>query len=280
MLESRLENRLKSLLKQKAIALNLPHKGIEIIPLNPLKDNLISIGAEMYIDMKDGIIILETGNMPSVSDNELELMVEHEICHCKDDQEVVYGSEVFVPVHSAQILAMEMYQSYIEYFACQRQIREFGMERFIRFQMRGLEDFIIRVERYFGKATDYKDKTGLIAAFYKEQIKCNLMEGEPLVIPSVVMDLVAPFPESFEKIHNSGLKWIDKSKLLYLMLTIHFGNIDIVRSYINSRLILQRDLKDGTSKKFLDKGVIGNEIYFVGKEIEQSMLRKYLEILK
>lgn len=274
-----LEDKLRSLLIQKARMLNLAFDDVEIVPLNPEQDELISFNAEMFVDIQDGVIRLEVADVGSVPEDDLELMVEHEICHCKDYEEAIYGVEVFAPGTTLiQAVAQEMYQAYTEYFASKRQIREFGMERFVKYQMRGMKEFLERTDAHIRQDPEPEHRYLFVASYYKEQIKCDLMEDDASQIPDVIKDITAPFEESFEIIHRSGLDWINKSKLLYLMVVVGNTNIDPTQSYLDGQLTPSNGLKSGISQFMLGKGIFDHQTYIVGLEIEKLMLNKYAEI--
>ena len=276
-----LEKKLKQLMTEKAGILDLKYDKVQVVPINlDVEQTSLSYdNAEVFVELNNGTIFLQCSNLSKVPDDELEVMVEHLACLCKDEQEGFHCVNVFaMGSEIAKGMCLELYQSYTDYFACKRQIGAFGKEHFDKYQIRGLQSFADRVDKEVNSDKHHWQKFLYIAGMIKEQIKCGMMEKNPRIIPKVISKITAPLPESFERINKSGLSWVDKSKIMFMVSTYLGRNIDLVNSYETSRLVVAKNAVPNVSPGFLESGIFDGKTFKAAKGIEDYIHKTYQEL--
>lgn len=272
-----LESKLKELAEEKAAAVGLNYRDIKTEIFDPfLFPELVVLNRILGVDYVNRNIILSIGDLSGISIGDLEPMLEHLLCKCKDIEEGVHGREVIDNANPLlRGLSLEFVETYRNYFASKRQIKVFGKERFAGFQMRGLQEYFKRIDEIIRREKDSDDSLLAIVSMYAEQVKCSLMETDPQVFPRIVSILAEPFPEAFERINRSGLPWLDKSKIL-LMMTFYNGmKIALQKSYMKNQLFVTERINDDLSAEFRESDKFNQTSYQVAADVEKLLTDFY-----
>jgi hypothetical protein len=269
------KDKIVGLLHDKAKAIGLKYKGIELRPVHEKEAGFNVAGGKMYVDLVDENIVLEVDDVSDCTDKQLEAMIEHEICHCKDTEEEMYGNEVFCPpLEIAQGLCLEIYHAYTDFLACKRQLNVFPYENFVLYQMFGIDEFVRDVDAKIRSTRISGVATVLIYAYFKEQLKCDMLKEDPKIIPEIVSKFTAPFAEAFEMINSSGLDWMAKTRLSCILTLTAYTNIDMPHSYIYNRMILDGK-KESLSLRFAENEWIDGKTFMVASRVEDLLLSTY-----
>lgn len=274
-----LDQRLKSIMRRKAEVVELAYRDIRITDADHGRRGiLVSLDNLLSIRIENGVIVLEKGNLTGISSEDLGVMLENLACNAKDAEEGISGYGFVSTIPLAAVTA-ETHQAYSDYFSAQRHIRIFGMENFRRFQQVGMEAYLQRVRDYIARAPTKQGKEDAIASYYKEQIKNNLLEDSPDILP-VIQLFIAPFAECFQRIRDLDSPWPIKAELLYLMATVLHHTVDIVDSYERGKIILTvpRPRRHGT--RLYATGSLSLSAFYSSSEIEQLMIDRYVTLAR
>ncbi len=249
------------------------YKEIAVVPVERVRNSLYWDGAEMFIDIADDCITLEVS--PDIPEDDIEILLEHEICHCADFQEEVYGREVFSAGKAfVQGLALEMDMAHSDYFASRRQIALFRPERFRRYQLRGLHDFVKKVDSYIRELPEPDDKILALYSLFKEQVKCSLIDTDLVIIPPVIAAVCRPLPEIFDLLRKEHQPWPVTTQVLYVVAASIATNIDLLCSY-NSGRVVAASPRHHLSEYLCDQNIIGSVAWGLGNDAENILFRYY-----
>lgn len=275
-----LERKLKSIMRQKADVLGLRYRDIRVADENLTRNGvLLLLDNPLSMHVEEDVIVLKKGNLSGLSSADLDLMLENLACNAKDAEEGISGYRFVSNLPLAAVVA-EIHQAYADYFSAQRHIRAFGMDRFRRFQLRGMNAFVQRVERYIEEAPTPHGKADAIASYYKEQIKDNLLDDAPAAMPPVVQLLIGPFAECFDHIRGLHGAWPVKMELLYLMATILHHAVDVVRSYEHGQLLLSGARSQRQSSRLHADGSLSLDAFYFSSAIEDMMIDRYTTLAR
>ncbi len=269
---------------------------------NSSKNKYDGFPGEIFCAWKNKSLDLFVGDLSCYDDENLEIISEHEASHCKDNQEKVYGTEIVADVYNLTpatlvqdkfhglipknssgnivvgLLSKEMNTIYKEYFGCKRQKSVFGEDSLEKYLLFNLEEHVNESKKFIEKG-DYNTKFLSIASLYNLEVVSSLIKKDLPFIPDIIKDLTSPLVESFEKINNLNLDWINKSEILNLISIIHEANVDVIASYNKNRLQLKSSLGE-KSFIFWNEGKINNITYNSSSDIERLIVNKYKGISK
>lgn len=276
-----LEDKLCTLVRDKAALVQLSYQDVKVLPLDPDEGGYAVLDEQMEMDLRDGIITLRVADMAGVSSSRTERLIEYLLCTCKEEAEGSFWDGVLAPgPRSIQLITLEMFNTYMAYHTSRRYIDTFGEDMFIQYQMEGLPEFVTRQRERFGQLISAGDVVnGILAvvAHYKEQIKCDKMpSGIETTMPPVISALTAPFAPCFDTIHTSGMQWLEKSKLLYVMANVQLSLVNVPLSYHVGKLIgNEEETRQPILDLFKQTGFLDATGHALGQAIERRMRDAY-----
>ena len=268
--------KIKSLVEGKAKELGVSFNNVKVAPIQLNRGAHTLVNGTLLVKMDNSNISLEVGDLTRYSDKQLEVMAEHEACHCKDIQDGFYSSNIFTTRNPfIEMATLEMHMCYTDYLASKRQIVVFGQDHFETCQVAGLADYVRQNESIISRAPDQDSKAIAVYAYCKEQVKCGLMRADPKILPRVIKDIVAPYKECFDRVHTSGFTWADKTKVLFNMLAVTLRGVGLPESHSQSRLVLRQPLQNNTSIRSQEQGVLNPFSFSLAMGLEDIMLNTY-----
>lgn len=269
---------LKSAVIEKSKFLGLPIEKVSISPIN-----IELVGPQViFEDFEDKELFLRVNNIDFPKE-EIELNLEKVLCYFMLLNKGVCERKYFSlgPYPSIDYSMIEMYNAYVCYFGSKVHIEKFGMDRFKKYQNAYLKENIKIIDNKIRENDDVWMRRAFIFYEYKEQVKCDLIKNNEQVLPKVIKEITKPFKDCFEEINNSNLEWIEKSKLLYLMMKSNIGYLDVNESYLTNKLILNESPRlSPISRDFLIKGIFNDKNYDFALRIENLMKEQYKKIVK
>lgn len=247
-----LEKRLKALAAEKAKEIGVSFRGIDVVKKDPVIDGTSFVFANHRLSIgKNGQrIVLHVGDLSDVNDERLELTVEFLMCHCVKGDGMAQGNALMSPINPVVTgTLLEVHGAFSQYFAAKTYLSVYGSARFSRFQYFGLDRFVAETEAIY-ESEDFCHKTLAVAAYFKEQLKFELIGESPPEIKTVIKKITAPFPASFEEIESSEMPWSGKATVLLFLTEYLLQRVNLVRSYRRNELVTQ-----GTPQGALHRGM-------------------------
>jgi hypothetical protein len=90
----------------------------------------------------------------------------------------------------------------------------------------------------------------------------------------VIAEITAPSPICFEEINSSGLLWLSKSALLFMMVAHNYRRVRLLSSYLEGR-ILVRESKEDVSDIMRKGGHLDDAAYQVSVKLEKMLDSSY-----
>lgn len=229
-------SKVKNLVEEKARVLGLEYRSMEVREATAEDDP--PLGERLVMDMPDEDIIVKLVPPFSEDDPALECIIENMLCQWKCAQEEgQYYVSLQIKGFRARALVTEVCSAYSHYMGGKRHIEVFGKESFHRYQNTGWEDFIRQGEELI-VIPDADQQVAVIASCFKEQMKFDLLGESPEEMPKIIGRITAPFPSVFDTIRATKLNWEGKAHLLVFTSSYLLKKVDLVRSYMANRLVL------------------------------------------
>jgi len=262
----RLINTLERLVQDSVKKVGLSYSGLSVKELEHDRDGHFMMGGTMEVQYKDGVVELnldidDVRAMPPVV---LKGTIDHEICHCKDLEEKLYGREVFVgenpETNRFYFMATELDKSNSDYFGSKRQIRIFGQDSFDVFHRYKLEEFFscadtnIRLLEDAKNGMESKDmrelmylqQCSLVFSLFKEYIKSDLDGYHSPSIKQPIMEVSRRLTRCFDAIRDTDTHWIDKTKMLFYTGIAMNLDVKVLNSYLTDQIIKNNHLEKPT----------------------------------
>jgi len=266
-------------LKEKADVVGLAYNDLAIKRLDSLRDSPLIHRFERYgIGMEDSTLVLYVSDPGLLNVDFIGYELEYLVCQQKIVQDGILAPEILtMGEKEAVIHALEINKAYRNHFASKYTIAYFGMEHLTRVHMKDLQEFVNKLNGELEITRKWEDGMIIVAALYKEQMRNDLLDADPGIIPDIVKDITAPFAPGFELISESGFDWTQKSILLLMMSNYVLTNINAPQSYMDNQLIYTPTLDDITTP-LAKKGMLYKGSVSKSKEIEKLMRQIYEQV--
>lgn len=238
---------------------------------------------QLQVDYDSGIVYMSTTHdfLRRTSKNTMRRLVEHEMCHCKDYADGLYGRDMKVytnrqamkefPMHLAYFF--EIFMAYTDYRVSQRQIKVFGGEGYRVYHLYGLNEFLQEMEKEAARGIMNRDESQIRQVFFtclKEYIKSRLCGYRIKGMRNAVFQVADLTKGCFDDISAAPIIWDEAGKLLNFVVFDLILKIDLPATYLSD--VVQPNNEHGSvgidnKKRFL--GIRDRESVRVAEGIER-----------